>query len=108
MSHEMMVASMAKDKELAAAKQRIADLEAQIDLYARLLPSWKPMASAPIDRRILLLHHGHAGTQRVDIGRYQDQRNHVAPKPFWQYEGAFSRISYCRDFPPIGWMDIPQ
>lgn len=109
MSNAMLHLVNAKDKELEAAKQRIADLEAQIELYARLLPSWKHMNTAPVDRRILLLHHAHGGTQRVDVGRYNDQRHHVSPKPFWQYEGlSTGRVNYCRLFPPIGWTDLPQ
>lgn len=108
MSHEMMVASMAKDDALAAAKQRIADLEAQIDLYARLLPSWKPMASAPVDRRILLLHPTGNGKMAVDIGRWNDQRHHKAPKPYWEYLSGVCQVSYARMFLPIGWMDLPQ
>lgn len=94
---------------LEEARQRIADLEAQINLYAKLLPTWKPMDTAPVDRRVLLRHNTPHGGERIDIGRWVDQRHHVAPKPFWQYEGlAVSRVHYCRMFPPIGWMDLPQ
>lgn len=108
MSNAMLHLVNAKDKELEAAKQRIADLEAQIELYARLLPSWKPMGNAPIDRRILLLHSTGNGQMAVDIGQWNDQRFHRAPKPYWEYCSGVTQVHYARTFPPVGWMDLPQ
>jgi len=92
-----------------AAMQRIRQLEDELKLANRLIPKWQSMDTAPVDRRILLLHPTANGMMAVDIGRWDDQAYHRAPKPYWRYEGRVTAsVHFCRTFPPTGWMALPQ
>lgn len=89
--------------------QEIERLESELVLVKLQVPVWKPMHTAPVDRRILLLHPTAGPNMRVEIGQWDDQRHHKAPKPFWKYEAeSTGRVNYCRQFLPVGWMDLPE
>lgn len=73
---------------------------------------WRPMDTAPVDRRIMLKrprwHGGPTATMAVCIGRYDRQQFHKSPKPYWTDDQAFYSVVENRKSTPVGWREIPQ
>lgn len=72
---------------------------------------WRPMDTAPVDRRIMLKrprwHGGPTATMAVGIGRYDQQQFHKTPKPYWTDDQAFYSVVENRKSTPVGWREIP-
>lgn len=72
---------------------------------------WRPMDTAPVDRRIMLKrprwHGGPTATMAVGIGRYEAQPHHKTPRPYWRDDQAFYAVADNRKSEPVGWREIP-
>lgn len=66
---------------------------------------WKPIETAPKDRKILLWFTLHAGT--ACVGKWEDQRYHVKPKQHWSCDLAHIwGINTIRRCQPTHWCEI--
>lgn len=65
--------------------------------------AWLPIDSAPQDgTRILVPMRG-----RVTIARWNDQKYHKKPNPFWECVDPFGILS-DRENQPVFWMHLPS
>lgn len=63
--------------------------------------NWQPIETAPKDRELLIWRG------RPCIARWDDQRYHKTPRPFWNDYGVFG-VVWMRDNPPTHWMPLPE
>lgn len=61
---------------------------------------WKPIETAPKDRRILLFWEG-----EWIIGRWHEPRYRPAPEPYWRLDAVPDGDS--RVYPPTAWCELP-
>lgn len=66
------------------------------------MSDWQPIETAPKEAYYLLL----LANNRVEIGRWDDDRFAKKPKPFWAYSFLSSRRQQ-RENPPTHWMPLP-
>ncbi len=66
---------------------------------------WQPIATAPKDRRVLLLTPRYA-SQQVWIGRWNEDRYSKKPRPYWDIESWRPTIS--RGGQPTHWQPLPD
>lgn len=64
---------------------------------------WLAIESAPKDRQVLLFSR-HLGS--AVIGRWDDQRHHNKPRPYWEY--GWMGVTWARDNPPTHWQPLPD
>jgi hypothetical protein len=65
---------------------------------------WKPIATAPKDRRVLL----YIRLYGCSIGDWDDDRYAKNPRPFWRADvDAWMRRLWMRANQPTHWMELP-
>lgn len=69
---------------------------------------WKPIHTAPKDRRILLYRPTARDWAKVAIGAYNDQRHRKNPNPYWEMETSEGGVFDAREWWPTHWMDLPE
>lgn len=73
---------------------------------------WLPMATAPVDHRIMLKrprwHGGDRATQVVGIGRWETQQYNKTPRPYWNDDMSIYSVAQNRESVPVGWREIPR
>ena len=69
------------------------------------MSNWQPIDTAPKDGTDILLFRSGA----VHRGRWEKQRYHERPKPYWSddLERGLGVI-WCREHPPTHWMPLPE
>lgn len=70
--------------------------------------NWKPMDSAPKDRRILL-EWLDGDFWEIEFGQWESEQFYRKPKAHWQGEGRYWRgIRFYRERSPVAWMEVPE
>ena len=64
---------------------------------------WRPIETAPKDRRILALVDG-----RVVIVKWDDDRYSLKPRPYWWQETLIRSRAAQRNCPPTHWLPLPE
>ena len=66
------------------------------------MSDWMPIDSAPQTGRIIVWMGG-----RAKIARWNDQKYHSKPRPYWESEGH-QGVLYDRESQPAWWMPLPE
>lgn len=70
---------------------------------------WKPIETAPNDRRVLLFFPEHPEWARVQGGKWSDDRYAKRPRPRWDADKDYLLgMRWTRENPPTHWADINE
>jgi nitrogen fixation protein FixH len=71
--------------------------------------AWQPIETAPNDKIILLYRPtATADWMRVTIGKHEDQRYAVNPRPYWGLWIKVGSTTEARMHTPTHWMPLPE
>lgn len=67
---------------------------------------WLPIETAPKDGSLVLL--GWTDDRRPGIGRWEEEKYHQKPRPYWQHDRTrVWGVAESRKNPPTNWMPLP-
>lgn len=97
---------------LKEASEYLAEAVKGLDVsYSEHTMQWRPIETAPKDRRVMLYRptHNNAWLLTVSAGQYDDDRYAKKPRPYWgsDVERVWGVLA-CRDNPPTHWMPLPE
>ena len=72
---------------------------------------WQPIEAAPKDGSRILLFYSKSrkeGVTETAVGRWEIQKYHDRPRPYWENEKYIGDVSYKRENPPTHWMPLPS
>lgn len=71
------------------------------------MSEWKPIDTAPKNKRILLYRDMNR-TYEIVVGKYKSQKYHSRPRPYWSTDTErIWGISDLRSYPPSHWQELP-
>lgn len=69
---------------------------------------WQPIETAPKDKMILLYRPTAFDWGKVAPGKWDAQKNHAKPKPFWAIWLRIGGTHESRHWEPTHWMPLPE
>jgi len=67
-----------------------------------IVDCWQPIETAPKNETVLLYRPG----CRVDVGRFEPERHHKRPNPYWASIFSFG-VTWAKNHPPTHWRPFP-
>lgn len=68
---------------------------------------WQPIETAPKDGSPVLVYPPLWVNKTCSIAKYNDDKFAKKPKPYWNRDDCFGRITENRMKPPTHWMPLP-
>lgn len=98
---------------LAQLRTEFLEVHKQREALQAQVPTWQPMSTAPVDRRIMLKRPRWFGgtigaVMDIGVGRYETQQHHRTPRPYWNDDRKYISVAENRKSEPVGWMEIPR
>lgn len=82
-----------------------------IEAWNSIGSAWQPIDTAPKDGSRILLFYSKSrkeGVTETAVGRWEIQKYHDRPRPYWENEKYIGDVSYKRENPPTHWMPLPS
>jgi hypothetical protein len=98
---------VAREGRLAQYGDDVHPVEAAMRDHDEGMTGWQPIETAPKDAMILLFRPTAPEWGRVAQGKWDTQKYHKRPNPYWEYWIKVGGTTESRSDAPTHWMPLP-